>query len=175
VHVECGNAFNTLRDGSSASRVTGVSRRGFTWFRSVAVYPFIIHSWRKSILRGKIKTRNKYLRHKNSHIFSMRAYTFFDINQVVLLLLLSLFWGTRWPQVTKNGLPRAPLCFGRHVKPLVPAAFAVVSTHHSAGYGMFSLCLTHKDGRCPAVGTLIGWWWWWWWSLYYEKIVMILE
>jgi hypothetical protein len=25
----------------------------------------------------------------------------------------------------------APPCFGRHVKPLVPAAFAVVSTHQS--------------------------------------------
>jgi hypothetical protein len=28
--------------------------------------------------------------------------------------------------------PRAPPCFGRHAKPLVPAAFAVVSTHQSA-------------------------------------------
>jgi hypothetical protein len=27
---------------------------------------------------------------------------------------------------------RAPPCFGRHVKPSVPAAFAVVSTHQSA-------------------------------------------
>jgi hypothetical protein len=33
----------------------------------------------------------------------------------------------RW--VTKNVLFRAPPCFGRHVKPLVPAAFAVVSIH----------------------------------------------
>jgi hypothetical protein len=31
--------------------------------------------------------------------------------------------------VTKNLLSRAPPCFGWHVKPLVPAAFAVVSTH----------------------------------------------
>jgi hypothetical protein len=29
--------------------------------------------------------------------------------------------------VTKNLLSRAPPCFGRHVKPLVPAAFAVFS------------------------------------------------
>jgi hypothetical protein len=36
----------------------------------------------------------------------------------------------RW--VTKNLLSRAPPCFGRHVKPLVPAAFAVVSTHQPA-------------------------------------------
>jgi hypothetical protein len=28
-----------------------------------------------------------------------------------------------------NLLSRAPPCFGRHVKPFVPAAFAVVSTH----------------------------------------------
>jgi hypothetical protein len=34
---------------------------------------------------------------------------------------------TGW--VTKNVLSRAPPCLGRHVKPLVPAAFAVVSTH----------------------------------------------
>jgi hypothetical protein len=34
--------------------------------------------------------------------------------------------------VTKNLLSRAPPCFGRHVKPLVPAAFAVVSNHQLA-------------------------------------------
>jgi hypothetical protein len=31
--------------------------------------------------------------------------------------------------VTKNVLSRAPPSFVRHVKPLVPAVFAVVSTH----------------------------------------------
>jgi hypothetical protein len=31
--------------------------------------------------------------------------------------------------VTKNLISRAPPCFGRHVKPLVLAAFANVSTH----------------------------------------------
>jgi hypothetical protein len=34
--------------------------------------------------------------------------------------------------VTKNLLSQATPCFGRHVKPLVPAAFAVVSTHQPA-------------------------------------------
>jgi hypothetical protein len=34
--------------------------------------------------------------------------------------------------VTINLLSRAPPCFGRHVKPLAPAAFTVVSTHQSA-------------------------------------------
>jgi hypothetical protein len=34
--------------------------------------------------------------------------------------------------VTKNLFSRVSPCFGRHVKPLVPAAFAVVSTHLSA-------------------------------------------
>jgi hypothetical protein len=34
--------------------------------------------------------------------------------------------------VTKNLLSRAPTCFGRHVKPLTPAAFPVVSTHQPA-------------------------------------------
>jgi hypothetical protein len=34
--------------------------------------------------------------------------------------------------VSKNLLTRAPPCCGRHVKPLVPAAFAIVSTYQSA-------------------------------------------
>jgi hypothetical protein len=34
--------------------------------------------------------------------------------------------------VTKNLFSRVSPCFGRHVKPLVPAAFAVVSTRLSA-------------------------------------------
>jgi hypothetical protein len=34
--------------------------------------------------------------------------------------------------VTKNLLSRAPSCFGRHVKPLVPVAFVVVSTYQPA-------------------------------------------
>jgi hypothetical protein len=60
--------------------------------------------------------------------------------------------------VTKNLLSRAPPCFGRHVKPLVPAAFAVVSTHQSAlgqrGYGPFSLWVIHKEGLCPSSGGI---------------------
>jgi hypothetical protein len=44
---------------------------------------------------------------------------------------------------------RASPCFGRHVKPLVLAAFAVVPTNlHWArvvGYGPFSLCTIHKE------------------------------
>jgi hypothetical protein len=34
--------------------------------------------------------------------------------------------------VTKNLLSQAPPCFGKHFKPLVPAAFAVISRHHPA-------------------------------------------
>jgi hypothetical protein len=34
--------------------------------------------------------------------------------------------------VTKNVLSRAPPCFGRHVKPLVPAEIAVFGTHQPA-------------------------------------------
>jgi hypothetical protein len=34
--------------------------------------------------------------------------------------------------VIKNLLYRVPQCFGRHVKPLVPVAFAIVSTRQSA-------------------------------------------
>jgi hypothetical protein len=39
-----------------------------------------------------------------------------------------------WPViewVTKNLFTRAPPCFGRHGKPLVPAAFTVVSSYQS--------------------------------------------
>jgi hypothetical protein len=34
--------------------------------------------------------------------------------------------------VTQNLFSRALPCFGRHAKPLVPASFAVVSTHQPA-------------------------------------------
>jgi hypothetical protein len=48
-------------------------------------------------------------------------------------------------------ISRAPPCFGRHVKPLVSVAFAVISTHlHWArvvGYGPFSLCEVKQWGH----------------------------
>jgi hypothetical protein len=37
--------------------------------------------------------------------------------------------------VTKNLLSRAPPCFGRHVKPLVLAAFAVICTNQTSPRG----------------------------------------
>ncbi|RVE41034.1 hypothetical protein evm_014315 [Chilo suppressalis] len=49
---------------------------------------------------------------------------------IVEVKQLSQWSVIRW--VTKNLLSRAPPCFGRHVKPLVPAASAFVSTHQSA-------------------------------------------
>jgi hypothetical protein len=45
--------------------------------------------------------------------------------------------------VTKNLLSRSSQCLGRHVKPLVPAAFAVVSSHQSA--------LGSRGGLWPAL------------------------
>jgi hypothetical protein len=53
-------------------------------------------------------------------------------------------------------LSLVPLCFGRHVKPAVPAAFPVVSTHQSAlgprgGSGPFSLCVIHNEGLCLSI------------------------
>jgi hypothetical protein len=46
----------------------------------------------------------------------------------------------------------------RHVKPLVPAAFTVVSTHpHWArvvGFGPFFLRVIHKEGLCPSSGDI---------------------
>jgi hypothetical protein len=44
---------------------------------------------------------------------------------------------------TKNLLSRASPCFGRHVKPLVPDAFALVSTHQPA--------LGPRGGLCPVL------------------------
>jgi hypothetical protein len=43
----------------------------------------------------------------------------------------------------------------KHVKPLVPTAFVVVSTHQSAlgsrgGFHPFSTCVIHKEGLCPS-------------------------
>jgi hypothetical protein len=63
--------------------------------------------------------------------------------------------------VTKNVLSRTPPCFGRHVKPLVPGAFTVISTHQPAlgargGLWPVSLCVIHKESLCPGVGSLIS-------------------
>jgi hypothetical protein len=62
--------------------------------------------------------------------------------------------------VSKNLLSRAPPCFGTHVKPLIPAAFAVVSIQQSTLgprgglYSPFSLCVIHKEGLCPSSGGI---------------------
>jgi hypothetical protein len=62
--------------------------------------------------------------------------------------------------VTKNLLSRAPPCFGRHVKLLVPAAFAVVNTHQPAlgprgvSDGPFSLCVIHNEGLYLSSGDI---------------------
>jgi hypothetical protein len=47
-------------------------------------------------------------------------------------------------------LSRAPSCFGRHVKALVPAAFAVVSTQQSAWWVM----ARSLYGLCPSSGGI---------------------
>jgi hypothetical protein len=55
----------------------------------------------------------------------------------------------------QNVLSRASPRFERHVKPLVPAVFAVVSTHQTAlGYGPFFLCVLHKESLCPSSGDI---------------------
>jgi hypothetical protein len=75
----------------------------------------------------------------------------------------------RWPiigWVTKILLSRAPSCFRRHVKPLVPAdlqSLAPTNPHwvRVVAYGPFTLCVihqegpfclcvTHKEGLCPS-------------------------
>jgi hypothetical protein len=73
------------------------------------------------------------------------------------LMTMKQRWSVmRW--VSKNLLSRAPSCLGRHVKPLVPAAFAVVSTNPHwpsvVGYGPFSLCVIHKEGLCPSSANI---------------------
>jgi hypothetical protein len=63
--------------------------------------------------------------------------------------------------VTNNLLSRVPPCFGRHVKSLVPAAFAIVSTHQPALGPWWVMARSPyvesiRKAYAPAVGTLIG-------------------
>jgi hypothetical protein len=64
-----------------------------------------------------------------------------------------------------------PPCSGRHVKPLVLAAFVVVSTYQSAlgprRLWPVPLCVIYKEGLCPSSEDISGgrplvgdvWWW----------------
>jgi hypothetical protein len=50
-------------------------------------------------------------------------------------------------------------CFGRHAKPLVPAALQSLAPTNShwarvVGYGPFSLCVIHKEDLCPSSGDI---------------------
>jgi hypothetical protein len=50
------------------------------------------------------------------------------------------------------------LCFGRHVKPFVPAAFAVISSH-LFGPGLLWVMarfpyVIHKEGPCPNIADI---------------------
>jgi hypothetical protein len=59
--------------------------------------------------------------------------------------------------VTKNLLSRAPPCFGRYVKALVPAIFAVVNNPHWArvlGYVPFSSRVIYKEDLGPSSGDI---------------------
>jgi hypothetical protein len=59
--------------------------------------------------------------------------------------------------MTKNLLTGYPPCFGRHVKPLVPAAFAVVSTCQPAlgpRGGLWPVLLMYVEGLCPSSGDI---------------------
>jgi hypothetical protein len=63
---------------------------------------------------------------------------------------------TELSNVGQNSLSQAPPCFGRPVKPLIPAAIAVVRTYQPAlgPRGGFSLCVTHKEGLCLSSGDI---------------------
>jgi hypothetical protein len=59
--------------------------------------------------------------------------------------------------VTKNVISREPPCVGMHVKPLVPAVFAVATNPHwarVAGYSPFYLWVIHKEDLCPSSGGI---------------------
>jgi hypothetical protein len=56
----------------------------------------------------------------------------------------------RWS--VKNVLSRAPPCFVRHIKPLVPAALAVVSTFMARSLYVYSM----RKAWTPAVEALIS-------------------
>jgi hypothetical protein len=61
--------------------------------------------------------------------------------------------------VTKNLLSGALPCFGRHVKRLVPAAFASLALNNQhwgrvVGIVPFCLCVIHKDDLCPSSGNI---------------------
>jgi hypothetical protein len=62
--------------------------------------------------------------------------------------------------VTKNLLTRSPPCFGKYVKQLIPAAFAVVSTYQpalgprSGLRPVLLMCVIHKEGLCPNNGDI---------------------
>jgi hypothetical protein len=61
--------------------------------------------------------------------------------------------------VTKK-LSRASPCSARPFKPLVPAAFAIVSTHQPALgprgglWPVLLMCLIHEEGLCPSCGDI---------------------
>jgi hypothetical protein len=44
--------------------------------------------------------------------------------------------------------------FGRHVKPLVPAAPTNPHWARVVGYDPFSLCVIYKEGLCPSSGDM---------------------
>jgi hypothetical protein len=50
--------------------------------------------------------------------------------------------------VTKYLLSEAPTCFGRHIKPLVLAAFAI----HTGRLWSVTLSVVHKEGLCSSSG-----------------------
>jgi hypothetical protein len=56
--------------------------------------------------------------------------------------------------VTKYLLYWVSPCFGRHVKPLAPAATINPHWARVMGYGSFSLCVIYKEGLYPSSGGI---------------------
>jgi hypothetical protein len=124
---------------------------------------------------------------KSSHVWVTNIITF-----IMSIIYLSWFHGTgrsdvlvgpavsalqraiaevkqRWSGIgwmTKIVLSWAPPCFIKHIRPLVPATFAVVAPtnpHWSRVLARSPYVWSMRKACAPTVGALIGWWWWWWW------------
>jgi hypothetical protein len=91
--------------------------------------------------------------------FEYKSVNYASFNSVVDFFFTDVH---RLPKSKKEDMVVSPSpCFGRHVKLLVLAAFAVVNTHlphwtRVVGYGPFSLCIIDKEGLCPSSGDING-------------------
>jgi hypothetical protein len=97
-----------------------------------------------------------YLRINSIHIWELDGPALSMLRRAILEVKQRLS-DIKW--VAKNVLWWAPLCFGRHVKPLVPLhlqPLAPTNPHwaYVVSYGSFSLCVIYKEGLRPSSGDI---------------------